>query len=270
VTSTDQWAGPLAAPVDLPGPVPTEGSARDLRRFAVLLAWIPAILLADHGWSTHPVGLGTQRLLGLGTWALLLVMLRGESRRTTAQVAIVVAFASLIEYTFAGLLGVYVYRLHNVPWFVPPGHGLVYLGALTFGRTPWAQRHRRALVALTVLAGGAYAVWGAFVSTRFDSLGAFWFVCLALFLWWGRNNRNATVYVGAFVIVTYLELMGTDLHTWTWQLRDPILGWVAIGNPPSGAAGGYGFFDAAALVGAPALERLVERHSPKFARLIRR
>jgi hypothetical protein len=126
------------------------------------------------------------------------------------------------------------------------------------------------LVVLTVLAGGGYAIWGAFVSTRFDSLGAFWFVCLALFLWWGRNNRNATVYVGAFVIVTYLELMGTHLHTWTWQLRDPILGWVAIGNPPSGAAGGYGFFDAAALLGAPALERLVERHSPRFARLVRR
>jgi hypothetical protein len=76
--------------------------------------------------------------------------------------------------------------------------------------------------------------------------------------------------VGAFVIVTYLELMGTSLGTWTWQLRDPILGIVAIGNPPSGAAGGYGFFDAAALLGAPGLERVVEAHSPKFARLIRR
>src|SRR4051794_8836971 len=80
VTSTDQWAGPLAEPVELPGPVPTTESAGDLRRFVVLLAWIPAILLADHGWSGHHVGLTSQRLLGVGTWALLLVMLRGESR----------------------------------------------------------------------------------------------------------------------------------------------------------------------------------------------
>jgi len=115
-------------------------SARDLLRFAVLLAWIPVILLTDHALG----GIVAQRLLGIGTWLLLLAMLRGETRRTKAQVAIVVAFASLIEYTFAGLLGVYVYRLHNVPWFVPPGHGLVYLGALTFGRTAWAQRHRTA------------------------------------------------------------------------------------------------------------------------------
>lgn len=226
------------------------------------------ILLLD-SVGRHGVGLQPQHLLGVGTWLLLLLMLRGESRRTKAQVAIVVVFASLIEYTFAGLLGVYVYRLHNVPWFVPPGHGLVYLGALTFGRTPWAQQHRRPLVLGTLVVGGGYALWGTFVSNRFDSLGAFWFCCLALFLWWGRNNRNATVYVGAFIIVTYLELMGTSLGTWTWHARDPIMGVVAIGNPPSGAAGGYGFFDAAALLGAPALERLVEAHSAMFARFVR-
>ena len=40
--------------------------------------------------------------------------LRGESRHTRAQVAVVVAFATLIEYVFAGWLGVYEYRLGNV------------------------------------------------------------------------------------------------------------------------------------------------------------
>ena len=34
--------------------------------------------------------------------------------------------------------------------------------------------------------------------------------------------------------------------------HDPILGIVAMGNPPSGAAGGYGFFDAAALLAGAA------------------
>src|SRR5439155_8518328 len=84
-------------------------------------------------------------------------------------------------------------------------------------------------------------------------LGAFWFACLALFL---LRGRNPLVFVGAFLVVTYLELLGTRLGTWTWQARDPILGLVAMGNPPSGAAGGYGFFDAAALWAAP---RLVDR-----------
>jgi hypothetical protein len=71
--------------------------------------------------------------------------------------------------------------------------------------------------------------------------------------WFLVKGRNQLVFVGAFVVVTYLELLGTGLGTWTWQVRDPILGVVAMGNPPSGAAGGYGFFDAAALLLAPRL-----------------
>jgi hypothetical protein len=45
---------------------------------------------------------------------------------------------------------------------------------------------------------------------------------------------------------------GTHLGTWTWQEHDPT-GIVSIGNPPSGAAGGYGWFDLAALLIAPGL-----------------
>ncbi|MDQ1695941.1 MAG: hypothetical protein QOJ03_1294, partial [Frankiaceae bacterium] len=81
-------------------------------------------------------------------------------------------------------------------------------------------------------------------------LGAIWFGCLVLFL---LRGRQPLVFIGAFAVVTYLELLGTGLGTWTWQVRDPVLGVVAMGNPPSGAAGGYGFFDAAALWLAPRL-----------------
>ena len=215
---------------------------------AVVLAWIPVVLVLDRDAS-----MGQQRLLGVGTWLLLLALLARQDVRTRLQVAVVVAFASIVEYTFAGWLGVYVYRLHDVPWFVPPGHGLVYLGALAMGRSELFARNRRWLIPLTLAAAGTYAFWGLFLSGRRDVLGAFWFGCLALFL---LRGRNPLVFVGAFLVVTYLELLGTRLGTWTWQARDPILGLVAMGNPPSGAAGGYGFFDAAALWAAP---RLVER-----------
>lgn len=226
-------------------------SRRDLGVAAAVLAWIPTVLLLDR----HAV-LGAQELLGVGTWVLLVALLSRESGRTRAQVAVVVGFATLVEYTFAGWLGVYVYRLHNVPAFVPPGHGLVYLGALALGRSPVVRAHGRRLVRATLVVGGAYAAWGLVVSSRHDVLGAFWFGCLAWFL---LRGRQPLVFVGAFVVVTYLELLGTSLGTWAWQARDPILGWVAMGNPPSGAAGGYGFFDAAALALAPRILGLAER-----------
>ncbi len=204
--------------------------------------WVLVVLALDAGAS-----LGQQHLLGLGTWALLLLALRGEDRATRVQVAVVVAYATVIEYVFADWLGVYVYRLENVPAFVPPGHGLVYLAALAIGRSAWAHRHSRRFVTTTLLVGGCWALWGVTLSPRPDVLGAFWFGCLLLFAWKGRSPL---LYAGAFLVVSYLEIVGTSLGTWAWQPYD-FTGLIPIGNPPSGIAGGYAFFDAAALYLTP-------------------
>ena len=208
--------------------------------------WVLVVLGLDTGAT-----LGQQRLLGLGTWALLLWVLSGEDRATRVQVGVVVAYATVIEYVFADWLGVYVYRLENVPAFVPPGHGLVYLAAFAIGRSAWARRHSRPLVATTLALGGAWALWGVTLADRQDALGAFWFGCLLLFAWKGKSPL---LYAGAFLVVSYLEIVGTSLGTWEWQPSDPT-GLVSIGNPPSGIAGGYAWFDAAALWCAPRLLR---------------
>jgi hypothetical protein len=208
---------------------------------AVVVAWVAVVLGLDTGAS-----LTQQRLMGVGTWVLLLVLLRAEGRETRVQVGVVVAFASLVEYVFAGWLGVYVYRLHNVPAFVPPGHGLVYLAALCLGRRAPAW-----LVPAALVACGGWAVWGLTLSPTLDVLGAFWFGCLLVFARWGRSPG---LYAGAFLVVSYLELVGTGLGTWAWQAHDPT-GLVGIGNPPSGIAGGYAWFDAAALALTPSLLR---------------
>jgi len=204
--------------------------------------WVLVVLGLDTGAS-----LGQQRLLGVGTWVLLLVVLRGEDRATRVQVAVVVAYATLVEYVFAGALGVYVYRLENVPAFVPPGHGLVYLAAFAIGRSAWAHRHARALLSTALVLCGGWALWGVTLSPQPDALGAFWFGCLALFAWKGRSPL---LYAGAFFVVSYLEVVGTSLGTWQWQTTDPT-GLISIGNPPSGIAGGYAWFDAAALYLTP-------------------
>lgn len=226
---------------------------------ATVFVWTTLVLCADGGSVLDGVlggvldgvlgdgGLATQRLFGLATWALLLGFLAGESALVRAQVGVVVAFATAVEYTFSPLLGVYTYRLDNVPAYVPPGHGLVYLCALALGRTAWVHRHHRRLRAGVVLAGGAFAGWGLFLAEQTDVLGAFWYLCLVGFCWFGRSQ---TLYLGAFAIVTYLELVGTWAETWTWSTHDPT-GLIPIGNPPSGAAGGYGWFDLAALWSAP-------------------
>ena len=224
-------------------------ASRELRIAGVVAVWVLVVLAVDSGAS-----LTLQRVLGAGTWALLAVMLRKESRATRIQVGIVVVFATMIEYVFAGWLGVYVYRLHNVPAFVPPGHGLVYLAALALGRSGFAHRHAREVIAATVVLCGGWVLWGLLISERTDLLGALWFGCLLVFM---RRGRTPLVYCGAFAVTSYLELYGTGIGAWAWQPHDPT-GLLGIGNPPSGIAGGYCFFDAAALWLTP---RLMARYT---------
>jgi hypothetical protein len=215
-----------------------------------MMGWLSVVL-----WLDADGGLWLQRSLGLGTWLVLLLALRRVSPVVRVQTGVVVVFATLVEYTFSPTLEVYLYRFDNVPMYVPPGHGLVYLSAFALGHTRFVERHMRGCIAWVLVAGGAWAGHGLFLADRPDALGAFWYACLAGFLLWGPSKG---VYVGAFVVVSYLELLGTGLGNWAWQTQDPT-GWVSIGNPPSGAAGGYGWFDLAALVAAPHLLRAFSR-----------
>jgi hypothetical protein len=227
-------------------------TARALRRVAevgpraavAVMGWISVVLLLDSDGS-----LTLQRALGALTWMLLLAVLWRESALVRVQTAVVVAFATVVEYTFAPGLEIYTYRFDNVPAYVPPGHGLVYLAALGLGRSAFVREHLRMSMGAALAVGGAWAVWGVVWAEQTDVLGAFWYLCLVGFCLWGPSQP---LYVGAFVVVSYLELVGTSLGTWVWQPQDPT-GLVAIGNPPSGAAGGYGWFDLAALLLAPRL-----------------
>ena len=226
-------------------------AVREWRTPLAVMVWIPVTLALDSGAT-----LGQQYLLGMLTWALLLLLLWREDRLVRLQTVVVIAFATVVEYTFSPLLEVYTYRFENVPAFVPPGHGLVYLAALTMARTRFFAAYSRQLVTATVVLGGLYALWGVSpLAPRPDILGLFWYLCLLGFLAWGRSRM---LYVGAFVVVTYLEVIGTRLEVWTWASHDPT-GLVSMGNPPSGAAGGYGWFDLVAITVAPVLASWLSR-----------
>ena len=111
-----------------------------------------------------------------------------------AQTVVVVVFATIVEYVFSPTLEVYSYRFDNVPAFVPPGHGLVYLSAFALGHAALVERHRRTAIALVLAVGGAWAAYGVLGTDRTDALGAFWYACLVLFLLLGPSQA---VYVGA-------------------------------------------------------------------------
>ena len=65
------------------------------------------------------------------------------------------------------------------------------------------------------------------------------------------------MYAAAFLICSYLELMGPSVGTWARAPHDAS-GLLGVGNPPSGIPGAYCFFDAAALAGFAGLLALVD------------
>ncbi len=218
-------------------------SRRDLGIAALVVFCISVGLYID-GTATRT----DQYLLGVIAWCFLLGLLAREPYPIRAQVGVAIAAATLCEYSFAPLYHIYTYRYDNVPAYVPPGHGMVYLAAVALARSDLLHHYRRLACCATLLLGATWALWGVTLAERPDTGGAVLYLVFAAFVLLGRSPL---LYVSAFYITSYLELVGTYRGTWAWALNWPSWGGLAQANPPSGIAAGYCFLDTVALIIAP-------------------
>jgi hypothetical protein len=221
-------------------------------RAAAIAAYLAALLAVDTQVDLHG-----QLVLGALTWLVLLAAARPLPAERRAQVAVVICAATVAEVTGSILWGVYSYRLHNLPTFVPPAHGLVFMAGLSLSEA--LRRHARALVLAAALGASVWGVLGLTVLPRLDAAGALGVPLLLVFLW--RSNSRAA-YAGVFLVVAALELYGTAIGTWRWAAELPGLG-IPDGNPPSGVASGYAWFDVMALLLAPYLLAALEGAVPR-------
>lgn len=219
-----------------------------MTRAAAIAAYLAALLAID-----TQVDLRGQLLLGALTWLVLVVAARPLPVERRAQVAVVICAATVAEVTGSILWGVYSYRLGNLPTFVPPAHGLVFMAGLSLSQALRARERELVLVAAT--AAAAWGVLGLTVLPRTDAAGALGIPLLLAFLW---RSRARAAYAGVFLVVAALELYGTAIGTWRWAEELPGLG-IPDGNPPSGVASGYVWFDVMALLLAPHLLGFLRR-----------
>ncbi len=233
-----------------------EHSRQVTRKLADPLPFAGAVLLVivvflglDH-WSSSIEQFG----LGAGTWAVLLASCSSLSREERARVALVVVVATIAEVLGSIVLGAYVYRLDNLPAFVPPGHGLVFLAGLRISQSAPVARHRDAFVRGAAFLVAAWAMAGLTLLGRPDVLGA---AVATLLVYVLLSGRGAALYAGVFLVVAFLELYGTAVGAWTWTESVPGTS-IGAGNPPSGIASAYVLFDIAAIALAPRLLAALE------------
>lgn len=226
---------------------PVAGIAYEHRRRDYFIAAFTFFCVAVCLLTDANATLEKQNALGVCGWVFLGGLLLGENAEVRMQVLIAVAFATVGEHFASPFMGGYTYRFENVPAYVPPGHGMVYLTAVALGRSGFFQRYARWIAAFVVLACGIWSIWGiSGYAAQGDSVGALLYCVFLVYLFKGRSPM---VYLAAFFITTWLELIGTAAGTWKWAAIDPVLS-LPQGNPPSGVAAWYCLVDAVAMSGA--------------------
>lgn len=221
---------------------PVSHRTRDYFIAAFTFFCVAVCLLSDSN-----AALAKQNALGVCGWVFLIGLLLGECKYVRMQVMIAVAFATIGEHFASVYMGGYTYRFGNVPAYVPPGHGMVYLTAVALGRSGLFQRYAREIATFVVIVCGFWSIWGiSGIPEQGDSLGALLF---CVFLGYLFKGRSPMVYLAAFFITTWLELIGTAVGTWKWAAIDPVWS-LPQGNPPSGVAAWYCLVDAVAMTWA--------------------
>jgi len=185
-------------------------------------------------WADIHTDIVGQVAIGLAVWGLLLWLLAPLPLKARAVFLACVAIATAGELFLSLGWGLYVYRLGNVPLFVPPGHALMLLLGIALSR--WLPE----VAANAILAvAGAYALaaWGF----GWDTLAVPLFLVIAVAALAAPGHRK--LFASTFTLCLSLELYGTALGNWSWLHDVPWVGLVTT-NPPALAGAFYCALDA--------------------------
>jgi hypothetical protein len=203
-----------------------------------------AAAYAVAAFSVEPhLGRAAQPVLGAGAWLFLLAAVRGLESADRARIAALVLVATVGEVVFCLWLGLFRYRWQNLPSYVPPGHGLIFLAGLRLSRSPAIRRRASAVTGAALLAAFVWCALGLILDSPPDELGVVGLGVLAFFL---TRGRRPLLYACVFCVAGPLELYATSIGTWHWVSPSPLLH-LTSANPPSAIPAGYILFDALAL-----------------------
>jgi hypothetical protein len=162
------------------------------------------------------------------------------NKRVREQMIYAVIIAIIGEYLFSIILGMYTYRLENIPHYVPPGHALVYVAVLYFSKASSIIKNKIKVEKFLTIFILIYAT--VFLIFRNDVFGFVMTIATLLIL--RKKPRERLFYLVMYITVAYLEIIGTNYLCWKW----PATAWDVIPflpshNPPSGISFFYFLLD---------------------------
>ncbi|MDQ7003554.1 MAG: hypothetical protein Q9N67_00960 [Ghiorsea sp.] len=177
--------------------------------------------------------------------AVFLWILWKSSKVTRFLMLAGVPIAFVGEVTLSIGLGMYTYRLENVPHYVPLGHAIVYASIYYISKEPWVRQRQQSIIKILYGIMFLYSLlWLIFAQDVFG------FLCMVIaMLLFRRFPDTKLFFLMMFFMVVYLELIGTYYGCWVWPpIWFDVFTWIPSANPPSGIGAAYFLFDASCLV----------------------
>ena len=135
------------------------------------------------------------------------------------------------EYIFSIGLGMYNYRLGNIPHYVPFGHAVIFFFVYAFARKSKVLYYRNKIeLALSILIS-IYAL--LFLIFAKDVFG--FILTIFVFLSLRKHSKEKLFYLSMYCVVALIEIIGTSFECWKWPaLAFDTYTFLPSANPPSG------------------------------------
>ena len=212
--------------------------------FLLIAFWpLTALVLFLDSLGVADSGAPGQLLSNLIAPVYLLLLMGRLQRKQQLMVALFVPLSAIGEGIFSLLFGLYEYRLHSIPLYVPFGHSILMSVGLLLAEGRFVQENQRRLqIGLLALHGslitGTLLIFG-------DTLSTLWAVLFVLLL---RKRSAEPFYLILGLLVLYVEILGTYWGCWFW--RPAAFGVLHTTNPPPGAFTCYVIGDIVAIQAA--------------------
>ncbi|WKD85931.1 hypothetical protein KCTC32516_01280 [Polaribacter huanghezhanensis] len=172
----------------------------------------------------------------IGFW-----LLYSRSTKRTKELMIYAVILGFIgEYFFSVFLGMYRYRLGNVPLYIPFGHAAVFARVYVFSKASIVKKNHKALERFLYIIISLFAL--GYLCFFNDVFG--FIMTLGVFVLLMKRPKGRMFFLTMYIVVAVLEIGGTVYGAWKWpDTAFGIFGFLPSHNAPSGISLFYFLLD---------------------------